>query len=468
MPAALFPDYVGPNAKAPQTSTILRKTLECLLTLNYHLPAQMQANIFCIENLLLDDQWRDLAVGRLPARDQKWWNNTYPMVVGAKGSSSAALKPALNALEQWKTQDRVQALLGASQSTVRWRDIIDGGKILLVVLNNDGSETDNLLARLIVGEMVTAFKERSLTHRPGQPVRPFHLFLDEFQSYASVLEAHAEVFVQELRKFGAKVHFINQSPGVLSAKMREIIIANRTHLFAGRLGSPADAKNMAEAMGGQQPPGQPGENGHGPATIEGRDLLGMPRWHFTCQVTQNGELSAAFQVKGIDVNKTWEHLKSDHDISQQIAENTGLERVEQRLDHCDTLPERIAHWLQTGQPPTTTPSPTPAPLPLAGANGNPPGGTPQQKGATSPADPCHAWAKDCIIEDPDAVTPTAWFVVSYTRWCQTKNIQPLPDTRLQQYLTRQYGPSEPVRISGQVIRARRGIKLRTPAPVTGV
>ena len=173
-------------------------------------------------------------------------------------------------------------------------------------------------------------------------------------------------------------------------------------------------------------------------------------------------------MKGIDVNKTWEHLKSDHDISQQIAENTGLEPVEQRLDHCDTLPERIAHWLQTGQPPTTKPSPTPAPLPLAGANGNPPGGTPQLTGATSPADPCHAWAKDCIIEDPDAVTPTAWFVVSYTRWCHTKNIQPLPDTRLQQYLTRQYGPSEPARINGQVTRARRGIKLRTPAPVTGV
>ena len=249
LPAALFPDYVGPNAKAPQTSTILRKTLECLLTLNYHLPAQIQANIFCIENLLLDDQWRELAVGRLPARDQKWWNNTYPMVVGAKGSSSAALKPALNALEQWKTQDRVQALLGASQSTVRWRDIIDGGKILLVVLNNDGSETDNLLARLIVGEMITAFKERSLTHRPGQPVSPFHLFLDEFQSYASVLEAHAEVFVQELRKFGAKVHFINQSPGVLSAKMREIIIANRTHLFAGRLGSPADGQKHGRGHG---------------------------------------------------------------------------------------------------------------------------------------------------------------------------------------------------------------------------
>ena len=140
-----------------------------------------------MENLWLDETWRNLAVARLKPRDQQWWDHTFPMIVGDKGATAAALKPALNALEQWKAQDRVQALLGASQSTLRWRDIIDEGKILLVVLNNDGSETDNLLARLMVGEMVAAFKERGLSHQQGEPVRPFHLFLDEFQSYAMLL-----------------------------------------------------------------------------------------------------------------------------------------------------------------------------------------------------------------------------------------------------------------------------------------
>ena len=465
LPAALFPDYVGSSAKAPQTATIIRKTVECLLHLNYHLPPQLQANIFCMENLLLDEEWRNLAVARLPDRDQKWWHHTYPMIVGDKGPLSAALKPALNALEQWKTKDRVQALLGASQSTVRWRDIIDGGKILLVVLNNDGSETDNLLARLMVGEMVTAFKERSLTHQNGEPVRPFHLFLDEFQSYASVLEAHAAVFVQELRKYGAKVHVINQSPSALSPKTREMLLANLTHLFAGRVGSPADAKNLAEAMGGQQPTGQHGDDHHGPAPVEGRDLLGMPRWHFTCQITLNGKPSPAFQLKGIDANKTWAHLRSDQQITQQITENTGLEPVDKRLDHYDTLPERIVQWLHTGKPFTTTP-----PLSHLGANGNSsPARTPQPtNGDTPPVDTRHAWAKDRIIQDPDAITPTAWFAASYTQWCQTKNIQPLPDTQLQQYLTRHHGPSQTVRIKGKVTRARKGIKLQTPADVTGV
>ena len=459
---ALFPDYFGSASKAPQTSTILRKTLECLLNLNYHLPAQIQANIFCIEDLLLDDQWRELAVARLPARDQKWWRHTYPMIVGAKGATSVALKPALNALELWKTQDRIQALLGASESTLRFRDIIDEGKILFLTLN-DGSETDNLLARLIVGEMIAAFKERSLTHRPGQPVRPFHLFLDEFQAYSSVLEAHAQVVVQELRKFGAKVHFINQSPSALSPKTKDMILANRTHLFAGKLGNLKDADNIAKAMGGQ-PRTRPSDNQRGPAPIEGRDLLGMLSWHFTCQITHNGETSAPFQLKGIDVEQAWEHLKSDRDISQQIAANTGLEPIQQRLDHYDALPERIAHWLQTSQPPTNPPATQqqqhttnpPASIPTAGSYSNSPITDPQQVASI------HQWAEDCIIEDPQAVTPTNQFTTSYTQWCQQNSIQPLPVRELQQHLTHQHGPSQTVRIEGKVTRVRKGIKPRTP------
>ena len=461
---ALFPDYFGSASKAPQTSTILRKTLECLLNLNYHLPAQIQANVYCIEDLLLDDQWRALAVARLPARDQKWWRHTYPMIVGAKGATSVALKPALNALELWKTQKRIQALLGASESTLRFRDIIDEGKILFLTLN-DGSETDNLLARLIVGEMIAAFKERSLTHRPGQPVRPFHLFLDEFQAYSSVLEAHAQVVVQELRKFGAKVHFINQSPSALSPKTKDMILANRTHLFAGKLGNLKDADNIAKAMGGQPRTRPTDNNQRGPAPIEGRDLLGMPSRHFICQVTHNGETSAPFEVKGIDVEQAWKHLKTDRDISQQIAANTGLVSVQQRLDHYDALPERIAHWLQTSQPPTSPPAtqeqqritgPPATAGAVAGSYSNSPITDPQQVASI------HQWAENCIIEDPQAVTPTNQFTVSYTQWCQQNSVQPLPVRELQQHLTHQHGPSQTVRIEGKVTRVRKGIKPRTP------
>ena len=340
LPLALFPTYFGPNSKSPQTSTIIRKSLECLLHLNLRLPAELQTNIFCLQDLLLDEAWREQAIDQLPVRDQKWWTRVYPTIVGTKGASAVALKPTLNAIEQWKSQDRIQALLGASQSTLQWRNIIDEGKVLFVALNNDGSETDNLLSRLLVGEMVAAFRERGMS--PNREIRPFHLFLDEFQSYSQVLEALAAVIVQELRKFGAKVHFLCQSPSVLPKKMREIILANATHLFCGRLGSPSDAEQMAKAMGGRYVSHQNISSG---VKVEGRDLRGLSRWHFICQVTEDGELSEAFEVKGLDTKRAWAHLRTDRDITSQIAVNTGLETVEERLDHTDTLPERISHWL---------------------------------------------------------------------------------------------------------------------------
>ena len=460
LPTALFPDYSGLNAKAPRTATILRKTLECLLHLNLHLPPPIQANIFCMENLLLDQEWRNLATARLPLRDQKWWHQTFPAIVGDRGPTSTALIPALNALEQWKTQDRIQALLGASQSTLRWRDIIDQGQILLVVLNNDGSETDNLLARLIVGEMVTAFKERSLTHQPGQP--PFHLFLDEFQAYSAMLEAHAEVIVQELRKYRAKVHFLSQSPSMLATKMRDVIIANRTHLIVGRLGNPKDAEIMAKAMGGQQRGTRLPRDREplGPTPLESRDLLEMPRWHFMCQITKEGELSSPFCLKGINADQTWNHLRTDHDITKQIAENTGLEPIDQRLDHYDSLPTRIAHWLRTGQLLTIEQTThqqqqtTPQATATAGPVSSPSPITPPQ-----PVDTLHQWEQDCIIQDPDAATPTAAFLDSYVAWCRANGAQPLSTRKLQLHLARQYGRSQTARVGGKVTRIRRGITL---------
>ena len=472
LPVSMFPAYFTQDGKAPQTATLIRKALECLLQLNHRLPAEIQANIFCMEDLWLDTTWRNLAIAQLKPRDQKWWHHTFPIIVGEKGATSAALKPALNALEQWKAQDRVQALLGASQSTLRWRDIIDGGKILLVVLNNDQSETDNLLARLMVGEMVAAFKERSLTQQQGDPVRPFHLFLDEFQSYASVLEAQLAVIVQELRKNGVKTHFINQSPSAVTKTIQQFIFANRTNLFCGRLGNPADAEIITRAMGGQPRPRHQ-QDSQGPAGLESQDLLKLPKWHFISQVTQNGEISTPFQLKGIDAYQTWAHLRTDRDITQQITNNSGLEPVETRLDHYDTLPARIAHWLQTGElvtteqthqykhaeviPPQSTATPS-----VTTSDGD---STPQQE-SQPPTEMAQrmfeAWAVKWVIEDADAATPTVLLAASYTGYCATHGIQPLPGRTFQQLLTQRYGPSEPARINGKVTRVRRGIKPRNP------
>ena len=100
---------------------------------------------------------------------------------------------------------------------------------------------------------------------------------------------------------------------------------------------------MAKQMGGHHVSHR--RENTGSVTVESRDLRGLRRWHFICQVTQEGELSEAFQLKGIDTKQAWAHLRTGRDITPQIAANTGLEPVEVRLDHYDTLPERISRWL---------------------------------------------------------------------------------------------------------------------------
>lgn len=354
LPAALFPQYFGPNVKpneAPQTKTIIRNSLACLLELNLHLPPELQANIFCLDELLRDDEWRDEAVEKLDPLDQIFWYTKYPLIVGDDPETSVHLRPTFNALEQWRARHRLYALLGASQSTLRWRDIMEKEQIVFVVLNNDGSDEDKLLARLIVQEMVTAFKERGFDYEEDK-IRPYHLFLDEFQSYASVIKSQAQVFVQELRKFGAKVHFLNQAPSALDRDLRSAIQANRTHLFCGLLGEPRDAKAMAEAMGGGQSSGggmQP-PMGDDPK-ITPQDLLDLPKWQFICQVTQGGKRSSAFQLKSINAKSTWAHLESEEDATEQILENTGVRPLRERLNETVALADRILSYLQTGHIP---------------------------------------------------------------------------------------------------------------------
>ena len=288
-----------------------------------------------------------------------------------------------------------------------------------------------------------------------------------------MLEAQFAVIVQELRKFGVKAHFINQSPSAVAKTIQQFILSNLTHLFCGRLGNPADAETIARAMGGQPRAGHQRDS-QGPGGLESRDLLKMPKWRFISQVTQNGELSSAFQLRGIDVNQTWAHLRSDRDITQQIAENSGLEPVEGRLDHYDTLPARIAHWLQTGEPLTTEQAHqtqhaevTP-PQPTANMHSvsETEGGSAPEQVKQSPTEVAQrvfdAWAVEWIIEDPDAAAPTVLLSASYTGYCATQGIPPLPERTFQQLLTQRYGPSEPVRINGKVTRVRRGIKPRNP------
>ena len=85
--------------------------------------------------------------------------------------------------------------------------MMDEGKILLVNLSPQLEEASRLLAALIIGRLLMAAFSRSDT--PEERRRPFMLYCDEFQRFAT---ADFATLLAEARKFKLGIDYFESSP----------------------------------------------------------------------------------------------------------------------------------------------------------------------------------------------------------------------------------------------------------------
>ena len=173
-------------------------------------------------------------------------------------------------------------------------------------------------------EISTAFRARSHRYKE-ENIQPFHLFIDEL-SASEVLVDVAPGLASEFRKYGAKGYFVTQSLKALPEDCGERLVGNLSHTFTGYPG---------------------GDYWHAPLSDVGAVRLG----EFACGVNHRDEGPALFVAKIADLD-IWGHLRSGEDISERLAENSGLVGVRERCRHAGVLPERIEQWLCTGMAPT--------------------------------------------------------------------------------------------------------------------
>lgn len=110
----------------------------------------------------------------------RWYENL------TEGQRSDAIGPALNKLRDFLLRPRVRNIIGQSRSTVDFKQIINGRKILLVNLSKGklGEDASQLLGSFIVAKLWQATLSRT-TLLPHQ--RPdFFTYIDEFQNYLHV------------------------------------------------------------------------------------------------------------------------------------------------------------------------------------------------------------------------------------------------------------------------------------------
>jgi hypothetical protein len=136
---------------------------------------------------------------------------------------SDAIEPILNKVGPWLSYPELRNIISQPRSAFELRDVMDAGKVLLVRIPQGvfGEDVSNLLGALIVAKVQLAAQSRVDTRAPSR--RPFYLYVDEFQNFATTSFAK---IVTEARAFNVGLVCLNQYPEQLSRQLQLAMTKN--------------------------------------------------------------------------------------------------------------------------------------------------------------------------------------------------------------------------------------------------
>jgi len=139
---------------------------------------------------------------------------------------------------RFMTNDMMRNILGQTQSSFDFRDVMDNKKILICNLSKGliGEINAFLLGMIIVSKIAMgAFSRQDI---PESERTPFFLYVDEFQNFITDVFA---TILSESRKYKLSLNITNQYIEQLDEKIRAAVIGNAGTLVAFRMGA-ADAE----------------------------------------------------------------------------------------------------------------------------------------------------------------------------------------------------------------------------------
>ncbi len=189
--------------------------------------------------------------------------------------ASEAVAPVLNKVGAFTATPTIRNIIGQPKSTFNIRQIMDEGKILLVNLSKGqiGEDNASILGALLVTKIQLAAMSRANVDKSQR--RPFYLYVDEFQNYATDSFA---VILSEARKYGLNLTVANQYISQMIDTVRGAVFGNVGSVISFRV-SPEDAPFLVKYFEPQ---------------FEAQDLTLLNNRHFLCTMTIKGEKSSPF------------------------------------------------------------------------------------------------------------------------------------------------------------------------------
>lgn len=301
---------------------------QALCDLAQRLPAELAPTIFQIPALLADDQWRQTVLPHVSPPTREFFEQRFPRL------PAEAVTPVTNLIDRLRISRPAAALLGNPLRSYDVRHAMDHGQIVLVCPGS-GSARDRLIANLVVYDVLHAAKTRA--DLPPDRRREFHVFLDEVQTYDGASSGTLAALLEQVAKFGVRVHLFNQNPERLTTATLNAVTTNRSHLLTTALNAKA-AGLLARDLGGQ---------------IDPQTIANLERFHSIASVTLDGQASPPFRLAGVPVGELFPDPAGPDEIAaldKAAAASTRAAAVADTLARLDGHSRRIADHLA----PTTT------------------------------------------------------------------------------------------------------------------
>lgn len=293
----------------PRLEYILRFTILALLD-------YPSATMLDITRMLTEKNFRAQVVKHIddPVVKQFWtqefasWNEKF---------ASEAVAPVLNKVGAFTANPMIRNIIGQPKSTINMRKAMDEGKILIVNLSRGlvGEDNAAVLGALVITKIQLAAMSRADSAEDNR--RPFYLYVDEFQNFATDSFA---VILSEARKYGLNLTLANQYISQMTPDVRDAVFGNVGSFIFFRVGAD-DATVLTKYVSPQ---------------FEAQDLMNLHNRHFVAGLTIDGEKTQPFSGTTLNIPAP------ENDFTANIIENSRriFSKTKEEVEHA--IRKRIA------------------------------------------------------------------------------------------------------------------------------
>lgn len=202
------------------------------------------------------------------------------------------------------TNKMIRNIIGQSESSFSFRQVMDEQKILLISLNKGriGEENSSFLGLILVPKILVAAMSRQ--DIPQEQRKDFFLYVDEFQNFATPDFAQ---ILSEARKYRLNLTVANQFIGQIEEDVKNAIFGNVGTIVSFRVGV-NDGNYMQHEF-------QP--------TFSEADLINVEKYHAYVRTLIGGEPSTPFSLD-LTRDIEAERAKSNPRVSELVKELSRL------------------------------------------------------------------------------------------------------------------------------------------------